>query len=253
MTVKDEAVANTRDVFVCTFAANKLVNKDGFFGKSDPFLKIHRMSEDGTYTSVWTNKHIDNNLNPTWPVARIPMMNLCNGDPMRPLKIEVWDHQSNGKHQSMGSFKTSVNEMVTNQGLPSNIIEEDKLKKSGYVNSGTMVMTNVMIEHNPTLQEYIMGGCEINMQVAIDFTGSNGDPNLPSSLHYIDRSRLSMNQYQQAIVSVGNVLQEYDSDKLFQVYGFGCKVLLPDGQWSPVQHSFPVYGGGVTAQGSLSE
>jgi hypothetical protein len=130
----------------------------------------------------------------------------------------------------MGSFKTSVNELLSNQGLPVNIIEEDKLKKSGYINSGSFIATNVIIEKHPTLQEFIMGGCELSLQVAIDFTGSNGDPNLPNSLHYIDRTGRILNQYQLAISSVGNIVAEYDSDKMFPVYGFGCKVRLPDGK-----------------------
>ena len=186
-----------------------------------------------------------------WPVARIPMSKICNNDIMCPLKFEIWDNQSNGKHQYMGSFKTNVNEIVTNQGLPINIIEEEKIKKKGYINSGNFIATNVMIEKHPTLQEFIMGGCELSLQVAIDFTGSNGDPNLPNSLHYIDRTGRVLNQYQQAILSVGNVVAEYDTDKKFPVYGFGCKVRLPNGQWSVVQHSFPVYGGGVEAEGKI--
>lgn len=40
--VTAEAVANTRDIFVANFSGNKLANKDGFFGRSDPFLVISR-------------------------------------------------------------------------------------------------------------------------------------------------------------------------------------------------------------------
>ena len=45
-------------------------------------------------------------------------------------------------------------------------------------------------------------------QVAIDFTGSNGDPRSPQSLHYI--SPQGINEYLSAIWSVGNVIQDYD-------------------------------------------
>lgn len=45
-------------------------------------------------------------------------------------------------------------------------------------------------------------------QVAVDFTGSNGDPRSPSSLHYI--SPQGVNEYLSAIWSVGNVIQDYD-------------------------------------------
>ena len=250
LTVRGEALTNTRDVFVGNFTGNKLANKDGFFGKSDPFLVISRGAEDGSFVKVWTNSRIDNNLNPAWPVSKIPIQSLCNGDIERPLKIEIWDWDSNGKHDSMGVVKTSVKSMIESQGLAMNVIEEDKKKaKASYVNSGTLTATNVSIEKHPTLQEFIIGGCEISLMVAIDFTGSNGDPNLSSSLHYIDRTNRTMNQYQQAILSVGNILNEYDKDRNYPVYGFGAKVRTPDGQWSIVQHCFPVYGGGVEVQG----
>ena len=95
-----------------------------------------------------------------------------------------------------------------------------------------------------------MGGCEVSVVMAIDFTGSNGDPATPASLHYLDRSGAGrLNQYQQAILSVGNVVEPYDTDKMFPVYGFGARVRLPNGQFSPVQHCFPVYGGGLEVQG----
>lgn len=44
--------------------------------------------------------------------------------------------------------------------------------------------------------------------MAIDFTGSNGDPRSPQSLHYI--SPQGVNEYLTAIWSVGNVIQDYD-------------------------------------------
>jgi hypothetical protein len=34
LTVRGEAVTNTRDILIFTLAGNKLSNKDGFFGKS---------------------------------------------------------------------------------------------------------------------------------------------------------------------------------------------------------------------------
>jgi hypothetical protein len=47
---------------------------------------------------------------------------------------------------------------------------------------------------------------ELNMMLGVDFTGSNGNPASPQSLHY--RSPVpdgSANQYEQAIMSLGEV------------------------------------------------
>lgn len=76
--------------------------------------------------------------------------------------------------------------------------------------------------------------------VAVDFTGSNGNPASHDSLHHIDPSGHRLNQYQQAIASVGAILEAYDNDKKYPVFGFGAKVALPGGQWTAVQHCFPI-------------
>lgn len=91
-----------------------------------------------------------------------------------------------------------------------------------------------MTQH--TFLDYVMGGCQINftvskrqhlpftqkhvvgciliptavtLQVGIDFTGSNGDPRSPNSLHYMSPDGL--NQYLSALWSVGQVVQDYDT------------------------------------------
>lgn len=51
--------------------------------------------------------------------------------------------------------------------------------------------------------DFIFGGCEIGLSIAVDFTLSNGVPSSPSSLHYLD---LQKNEYLNAIRSVGNIL-----------------------------------------------
>jgi len=75
----------------------------------------------------------------------------------------------------------------------------------------------------PTFVDYLSGGCEINTCVAIDFTGSNGDPRKPGTLHYIHRDGVSLNCYEKAITALVSILSKYDTDKLFPVYGFGAK------------------------------
>jgi Ca2+-dependent lipid-binding protein len=154
LTVRGETLSGTRDVFAATFVGKGLSNKDGWFGRSDPFLVISRLQEDGSYIPCWKNDKIDNNLNPVWPVARIPLVTLCNGDIDRPLRIEVWDHENSGKHQFMGQVNTSVRALIDSRGAGINIIEPEKQKKSkSYTNSGTLSVNNCHIELNPTMAQ----------------------------------------------------------------------------------------------------
>ena len=62
-----------------------------------------------------------------------------------------------------------------------------------------------------------MSGWKISMTVAIDYTASNGSFSSPSSLHHLGPG----NQYIAAIERIGSVIEPYDSDRMFPVFGFG--------------------------------
>ena len=52
------------------------------------------------------------------------------------------------------------------------------------------VNTNIIIEGflvriRPGFMDYLRSGWQISLVGAIDYTGSNGTPNLPNSLHYM--------------------------------------------------------------------
>jgi hypothetical protein len=96
-------------------------------------------------------------------------------------------------------------------------------------------MANISLEKvkNYTFLDYIRGGMQINLTVAIDFTGSNGDPTKPFSLHYLGTQN---NSYEIAINSCGNIVAYYDYDQLFPAYGFGGKFCMDNN----VSHCFPL-------------
>lgn len=73
-----------------------------------------------------------------------------------------------------------------------------------------MTFTRLEVKRRNSFLEYVFGGCEIGLSVAIDYTLSNGNPSNPSSLHYLDMNR---NEYLKAIQGVGNILQYYDHTK----------------------------------------
>lgn len=100
-----------------------------------------------------------------------------------------------------------------------------------------LFVTEAEIEEHPSFLDYIAAGVEVSFITAIDFTMSNGDASKPDSLHFVDPSG-KLNEYAQAIVSVGKVLEIYDTDKKFPVYGFGGK--LAAGR--PAAHCFAVNG-----------
>ena len=52
---------------------------------------------------------------------------------------------------------------------------------------------------------------EFKQIFAIDFTSSNGNPDNENSLHYTGLYKNLVSPYQKAIVSVGHILEDYDS------------------------------------------
>ncbi|XP_003967896.1 copine-3 isoform X1 [Takifugu rubripes] len=228
--IKDNRVVNFE------VEARKLDNKD-FFGKSDPYLEFFKQTPTGWQLAHRTEV-VKNNLNPTWRPFRIPLQSLCGGDMDKPVKVECYDYDNDGSHDLIGLFETTMTRLKeASRSSPAEfecINSKKKQKKKGYKNSGVVSVKSCQVVKEYTFLDYIMGGCQINFTVAVDFTGSNGDPRSPQSLHYI--SPQGVNEYLSAIWSVGNVIQDYDSDKMFPAFGFGAQI---PPSWQ-VSHEFPL-------------
>uniref|UniRef100_A0A1A8EXA2 Copine III n=1 Tax=Nothobranchius korthausae TaxID=1143690 RepID=A0A1A8EXA2_9TELE len=215
--------------------ASDCVTKD-FFGKSDPFLEFYKQTETGWQLAHRTEV-IKNNLNPTWKPFRISMQSLCGGDVEKLIKVDCYDYNNSGSHDFIGSFQTTLSQIqqaTQSYAAEFECINSKKGKKKGYKNSGVIIIKQCKTVKEYTFLDYIMGGCQINFTIAIDFTGSNGDPKSPRSLHYINPQ--GYNEYLAAIWAVGNVIQDYDSDKMFPAFGFGAQI---PPTWQ-VSHEFPI-------------
>ncbi|XP_015989986.2 copine-9 isoform X7 [Rousettus aegyptiacus] len=229
-------ISKPKDIATMQLCANKLDKKD-FFGKSDPFLVFYRSNEDGTFTICHKTEVVKNTLNPVWQPFSIPVRALCNGDYDRTVKIDVYDWDRDGSHDFIGEFTTSYRELskAQNQFTVYEVLNpRKKCKKKKYVNSGTVTLLSFSVDSEFTFVDYIKGGTQLNFTVAIDFTASNGNPLQPTSLHYMSPYQLSA--YAMALKAVGEIIQDYDSDKLFPAYGFGAK-LPPEGR---ISHQFPL-------------
>ncbi|XP_041692463.2 copine-8-like [Coregonus clupeaformis] len=237
--VRAEELSNCRESVMLQFCGNKLDKKD-FFGKSDPFLVFYRSNEDGSFTICHKTEVVKNTLDPVWQAFKIPVKALCNGDYDRVIKVEVYDWDRDGGHDFIGEFSTSYREMSRGQSQfhTYEVVNQKKKgkKKKKYLNSGTVTLLSCLVDMELTFLDYIKGGTQINFTVAIDFTASNGNPSQPTSLHYM--SPYQLNAYAMALRAVGEIIQDYDSDKMFPALGFGAK-LPPDGR---VSHEFALNG-----------
>ena len=51
--------------------------------------------------------------------------------------------------------------------------------------AGRMIIDHIELIEKPSFIDYLRSGWQINLHVAIDFTASNGESSLASSLHYL--------------------------------------------------------------------
>ena len=213
------------------------------------FSFVYRGTE---WNIVHRSARIKNTLNPKWQEEEIDLSVLCGGNVDLPLHLSVLDHESSGKHVSMGMVETSVSGLV--KAKSSKLTLKKSGKDVGQIAvhvasvSGVETLEEKIAELDissspdpepepepepepftpvafvppppspPTFLDYVKGGCEMQMCVAIDFTGSNGDPRKPGTLHYRFPDG-GMNDYEKAISSIGGLLADYDTDKKFPVWG----------------------------------
>jgi len=213
------------------------LDKKDMIGKSDPYLIIKQKIGAGV-VNVHQTETIMNTLNPDWNAFSINLEKLCGCDMNLPLIFDCYDWDKRSEHDQIGAVEVTVNQLMqlATQGpveLP--LINAKKAGKRGYQNSGTLYFKMLNIGPVPTFVNYIRGGCEMNMVVAIDFTASNGVPGNEHSLHHISDAE-HPNQYEMAIQSVGTILSYYDRDGMIPVYGYGANVN------GTVSHCFPLNG-----------
>jgi len=238
--LQGEEVSSCADLLHVIFSGHDLKNMDGLFGKSDPFIQVESQSADGkSWNPAWKSEIImNNNKNPKWKPAKIPIQTICNGDLYRKIRIHILDWDRDGKTDDMGAVETSVADLIKNTHAEFPVMRYSKRKRITK-QSGKLEVNQAKIIEVPTMIDYISGGCEITLQVAVDFTASNGAVSQPGTLHHRDRITHKLNDYQAAIQQIGSILQDYSLTKEFRMYGFGAAMFGPSGAaGGKIKHEF---------------
>lgn len=209
----------TEEVSACKKSINmqfaaKNLEKMMWFISNDPFLVLSRSNEDGSY-SVVHKTEVGHSQSHRWRPINIHARTLCNGDFERTIKIDCYDQRSDGDHKLIGSCFTSLRELSKGVCEETRFVLRHEPNHKG--DRGNLSLVNIVITEEVSFLDYIKGGTQMHFAVAIDFTASNGPPQDPRSLHYFDTSR--PNHYETALRGVGDIIQQYDSAKLFPAFG----------------------------------
>jgi hypothetical protein len=239
MTVTADKEPMQNSLAVLKLRAKGLANADGalagLFGQTDPFLRLRRTREAGASyeelhrltdtmwdqaTPCYKSEVVMHTADPRWRPMYIGVQSLCCGDVERPIVLEVRDWDSDGSHDVIGYAVQTFTELEHARVTSRPIALTDPATNR---TSGQVYVEEARLEDRPSFLDYVLGGCELNFLVGVDFTASNGDPSDPRSLHWMDPDGSSENQYQAAIRAIGEVIENYDTDRLFPVFGFGGK------------------------------
>ncbi|KAN0044856.1 hypothetical protein ACTA71_006382 [Dictyostelium dimigraforme] len=221
----------TNDYITLGFEAVDVDAKD-LNGKSDPYFKIYKSSSNGASIFVYQSKVIKKTLNPKWDLIHLPISFFNNGDMYSELTIHVYDWDKIGKHDLIGTVILDTNRIIEGE-REFQIINLKKASKKGQ-HSGIFKCYKFNIENKSTLQEYIVGGCDISLTFAIDCSSSNGELPDSKSLHANVLSG-SMSLYTEAILDIGGPIKQL-SNKGITALGFGA---ICPGE-SIISHCFPI-------------
>ncbi|CAK86273.1 unnamed protein product (macronuclear) [Paramecium tetraurelia] len=239
--VKADQVKQCNDEVEITVSGQNLPDtRFWFWHGANPFLRFYRLRKDDTNpVLVYESEFIKDSSNPTWKPISCRAQKLCNGDYQMPIKVELWDYRTSGKHLYLGETSFCIEELrdAFLQNKP--FLKEFRNKQKNNSPAGTINFDNFILKQKHTFLDYRQGGQQLNLILAIDFTASNGNPKEKNSLHYMTENG-NPSQYLQAITSVVEILINYDYDKKVPVYGFGCKPKFNVLNTNQTLHIFPL-------------
>jgi len=144
------------------------------------FVTLNREKSPGQYQPVFKSECKPAiKQHHSWNQIIIDTDTLCNNDMNQTIMIQMFEYKASGSHKKVGQAEISLGQLV-DSGTSLNV----KIDSSGSM----LKINDFALNERVSFLDYVMGGCEIGVHVAIDFTLSNGNPRSMQSLHYINQS-----------------------------------------------------------------
>lgn len=227
-------LAQSRLKAQCSFRCSDLKRGTYLGSKDETILHIIKLAPDGKEHIIYRSEMIWDSQDPKYADFKLCLGQLADGNLNQQFIIRIIRWKNASKQETLGEIK------VTPQQC-SKLIHEPAKKMDlmeGGKSRGQLIIDNFTIVEEPTFFDFLQGGLDFSLTVAIDVTGSNGDPKTVDSLHYIDYSGKKPNQYIDALRTIGNVVAHYCQKQFIPTLGFGGFVSI-DGQPPKNLHCFP--------------
>ena len=190
---------------------NNIFNK----GLKEEYFFVIRNIKDGQKRPVYKSHNyyfIQNYKKKTFLIS-LDYNILCNSDDS-PIFFELYSPFYN-EAEFIGYCSFNIKQLKSN--LNKDKFEKLEIRSKDNGNLGTLEI-KYSCSKIISFKHFIKNG-QINLDIAIDYTQSNGFPNDPNSLHY--KEAKGGNDYEKVIKLFGKILSKYDYDQIFHAYGFG--------------------------------
>ena len=206
-------------------AINLNYKKIFFNNRANIFYVIKTFNDGKNWRPLYKSNETDLNFNTNFIFDEIKLETYLKDN-----KINFEVYLSNG--ELIGNAISNTNELLNNS-------QQNKLTTLEIDNNENFPIGFFNINYNVIKKysfiDYLKSGMQINMEIAIDYTASNGPPTHPTSLHYMNGN--CPNDYEKAISSCCSIVSYYDDDQIFPLYGFGG---VPPNNNNKVSHCFNV-------------
>lgn len=214
--IQGEEMSNTRDI-ACLYMRARGLPKAG-----DAALAISALNDRATgWQQVGRTEFVFGTVlgttEPIWRPMKVPVKHLF-GHAEEQLRLDCLLNSPFTGPYSIGHCQVNASEFFK--------ADKDhafKLRTSDGADAGAVNLLHHHLIKRYSFLDYVSGGCEISVMVAIDFTASNGDPEKRSSLHYVGGGP---NQYEMAVRAVAEPLSHYCASKHILAFGYGAEIPL---------------------------
>jgi hypothetical protein len=183
---------------------------------------------------------------------QVKLLALCNGDLDAELVLECWDYDADtlcfkNQDDMIGLKSVTARQLINERELQL----DDYKERGAKIDPGKLAWESALLlqkrVQEPSFLDYLRGGHELKVAIAVDFTGSNGSPKNPNSLHYTGGA--APNHYQQALTAVLEILLPYGTGDTVDLMGFGG--LVPGPRRRQVSQCFPLGAGEYDVAGGV--
>ena len=261
-------MAGLNDKFKIKFDAINLPKMDTF-GKIDAYFRICKIEDTEKHEyklkdfkqraikSQYKSEIIKSNYSPQWKEFELRGRTLFgNTQTSKQFEVQIYDWDKSSDDDFVGAAIVNVDDLKkshSNKNKGNQIVSFNielfgndlikKYRKKADKDKPKIILTKC--QQLATMYDFLQGGCDFSLFTAVDYTGSNLEHaygNSPAiDLHHIFYNTNSPSQYQLAIRKIGNILQYYDSDQLYPLWGFGLWGPFTDNpQRRTTKHGFNV-------------